>query len=115
VIVEDEWLIRMELADALGAAGWAVLEASSGEVAVTLLSAHIHPDILVTDIRLGGATTGWDVADAFRARHPAIPVIYASGNAPLPSRQLAASRFLAKPVNIRELVGLANEARANGF
>ena len=34
VVVEDEWLVRMEIADALLEAGWEVMEATSGEAAL---------------------------------------------------------------------------------
>jgi hypothetical protein len=36
-------------------------------------------DLLITDIRLADATTGWDVAEAVRVLHPKIAVIYGSG------------------------------------
>ena len=37
-------------------------------------------DILFTDIQLGGALNGWDVAEAMRAQEPGRAVTYASGN-----------------------------------
>lgn len=104
IVVEDEWLVRMELADALSAAGLKVFEASAGEEALAHLE---HPDpihVLVTDIRLLGSMSGWDVADAFRAARPTIGVIYASANAPIEARQVAGSVFFAKPAPMKELV-----------
>ncbi len=107
VIVEDEWLIRMELAEALAADGWTIVEVGSGEAALALLSAKHEVDLLLTDIRLSGAVSGWDVAEAFRAQLPALPVIYASGNAALPTRQVHDSVFLGKPVRTGELIAVA--------
>jgi CheY-like chemotaxis protein len=104
LLVEDEWLIRMELADALSSAGWTVIEASSGEEAKALLAESEGFDLLVTDIRLEGALNGWDVAELFRAGSPRGPVIYASGNAPLGHRQVSSSAFLPKPVLVDELL-----------
>ena len=104
LIVEDEWLLRMELADALAAAGWGVLEAGSGEAAVDAIARGAHMDFLVTDIRLPGPLDGWAVADVFRARHPESAVIYLSANPDLAARRAARSLFLGKPCDMAALL-----------
>ncbi len=104
VLVEDEWLVLMEMADALVESGFQVVEFSSGEGAVEWLATGGKPDLLISDIRLTGPTTGWDVADAYRARHPAIPVIYASANPCNEARMAKDSVFLDKPSRPDELV-----------
>ncbi|MEE4455078.1 response regulator [Novosphingobium resinovorum] len=104
VVVEDEWLVRMEIADGLEAAGWQVLEFSSGEAAVAILDGQSPPHLLVTDIRLLGAMSGWDLAQAYRTTWPEIAVIYASANPQLGDRQVANSVFMEKPSRVAELV-----------
>lgn len=104
LIVEDEWLIRMELADALAAAGVIVFEASAGEDALAYLQGDHPIDVLITDIRLVGALNGWDIAEAFRTARPDIGVIYASANPPQEARQVPGSVFFAKPAPMRQLV-----------
>lgn len=104
LIAEDEWLLRMELADELQAGGWTVLEAASGEEALALLTQDPGIDFLITDIRLGGAADGWDVADAFRKRNPDGAVIYVSANPDLAGRRVPGSVFLGKPVEMRSLL-----------
>lgn len=104
LVVEDEWLLRMELADELLAAGWQVREAANGEEAISLLEQGLPADFLITDIRLGGSTDGWDVADAFRTRHPEGAVIYVSANPDLSARRAKGSVFLGKPVEMRALL-----------
>jgi len=104
LVAEDEWLLRMELADELQAAGWQVLEASGGEEALALLAQQSGVDFLITDIRLGGASDGWDVADAFRESRPDGAVIYVSANPDLASRRVPGSVFLGKPVEMRALL-----------
>jgi CheY-like chemotaxis protein len=104
VLVEDEWLVRMEIAEALTEAGFDVIEFSSGEDAVEWLEAGGKPDLLISDIRLTGTVTGWDVADAYRARVPAIPLIYASANPREDARMPEGSVFLGKPVGTDALV-----------
>jgi len=71
LVVEDDFMIREDAAGYLGAAGYTVLQAESGESALSQCDAAVQVDILFTDISLGGAATGWDVAEAFRiARTP---------------------------------------------
>ncbi|UIJ44338.1 response regulator [Sphingomonas cannabina] len=104
LIVEDEWLIRMELADALAAAGVTVFEASAGEDALTYLQGDHPIHVLITDIRLVGTLSGWDIAEAFRTARPDIAVIYASANPPQEARQVPGSVFFAKPAPMQQLV-----------
>ncbi|MGB9364598.1 MAG: response regulator [Xanthobacteraceae bacterium] len=96
LIVEDNALIRLDLAASLASLGWGVLEADSGKDALDLCTSGRHIDVLVTDINLGNGTTGWDVARAFWLRN-SIPVIYMSGNADDPLHHVPASAFMAKP------------------
>ena len=104
LVVEDEWLVREEIASQLRDAGWEVLEASTGEGAVDLLKGSLRIDVLVTDIQLAGYLSGWDVAEHFRAAHPDVPVIYASGNTADRSRTVANSLFFSKPYRSAEIL-----------
>jgi len=70
VVVEDEWAIRLEISDTLTQAGWEVREFASGEQAIEFLSERFKISLLVTDIRLTGVLSGWDVAEAFRSGPP---------------------------------------------
>lgn len=106
IVVEDEWLVRMEITEALETAGWTVHEAGSGEEAVSLSERQSHVDVLVTDIRLRGAMTGWDVAERYRTVWPRIPVIYASANPSIEARLVPGGVFMGKPTRMTELVAL---------
>jgi hypothetical protein len=107
-VVEDEWLIRLELAEELTAAGWAVREAGNGEEALKLIAkaqaAGDTIDFLITDIRLGGAVDGWDVAEACRKAWPGLAVIYVSANPVVESRRVAGGAMLSKPVEVETLI-----------
>jgi two-component system, response regulator PdtaR len=104
LIVEDEWLLRMELATALEEVGWTVLEADSGESALAILEQKPSLKALITDIRLGGTVNGWQVAEAARAQAPLLPVIYVSANSPEATRQVASSTFFSKPIELTKLL-----------
>lgn len=107
VVVEDEWLVRMELADALTDAGWRVIEAATGEAALELLTQGHRIELLVTDIRLPGPVSGWDVAEKYREARSDVAVIYCSGNPANKARQVKDSVFLPKPCRMDLLLHAA--------
>lgn len=104
LIVEDEWLLRTELAEELRRAGHEIQESASGEDALARLAAGGPLDFLVTDIRLGGSVDGWRVAEAAREAYPKLGVIYVSANPIMEGRRVAGSIFLNKPCNVSALL-----------
>jgi len=103
IVAEDEWLMRIDIVEALEEAGFDVREVESAEDALLLIGED-PPHILVTDIRLAGALDGWSLAEAYRTRHPGGGVVYASANVPLADRQVDGSFFFSKPVLMSALV-----------
>ena len=73
LVVEDEFLVRYNIAGCLQEAGYVVVEAGSGEEAIALCNSGRPIDMVVTDINLGGCASGWDVAECFRAARPDAP------------------------------------------
>ena len=104
LVVEDEWLVRDDIATTLRGAGWQVLEANTGEGAMEMLAHSARVDILFTDIQLGGPISGWDVAEAGRASKPDMAVLYTSGNSADRSRSVSGSRFVDKPYNVADVL-----------
>jgi len=104
LVVEDDWLVREDFVLHLQQEGWVVLEAFTGAGALKALREAKIVDLLITDIGLGDAITGWDVAEAFRVSRPIAPVIYASGNPDNDARRVEGSVFLSKPVVISWLL-----------
>ena len=105
LVVEDDWLVRADIVLGLEQEGWFVLEASTGEGALKLLQESNTVDLLITDIGLADAMTGWDVAEAFRTSRPVAPVIYASGGPNDEARHVPGSTFLSKPIVVSRLLG----------
>lgn len=99
LIVEDEYLIRLTLAEALTDEGFVVFEAESGDQALAILEGHRDVGLLLTDIQLPGKLDGVELARAARRREPSLPVIYMTGRpdsgAGAPSTERDA--FIAKP------------------
>jgi len=104
LVVEDEWLLRQTLCDKLRAAGWSVLEAASGERALAIFRSGVFIDLLITDIRLDGAMTGWELARRGRDINSALPVIYVSGNKPDEAQRVKGGVFFDKPYAIEKLI-----------
>lgn len=81
LIVEDECLVRMVVADSLELAGFNVVEASSGDEAVSLLSqGGADIDLVFTDVRMPGSVDGFALCAWVRQHCPTIPVFLASGD-----------------------------------
>jgi CheY-like chemotaxis protein len=105
LVVEDEALVRMAIVDYLTDHGCTVMEARSGEDAVAFINGRDQElDVLFTDIRLGGALNGWDVAETFRDRFPNVRVLYATGYPIEPRRDVVESEFFAKPYLLDDIL-----------
>ena len=67
LIVEDDVLIQTMVEEALKEAGFETAIAPSAEEAVTLIKGKVvNYRALVTDIKLSGRMTGWEVAKQAR-------------------------------------------------
>lgn len=97
LIVEDEWLVRMEMSLTFREAGWKVVECASGEEAERLFAENPQICLVLTDIRLDGQMSGWDLAENLRKYRPDTAIIYASANPPRTDRQVSSSEFFHKP------------------
>jgi CheY-like chemotaxis protein len=109
LVVEDDLFVREDIASSFRHGGWTVLEAATGDDALKWLREAGIIDLLVTDIGLADAMTGWDVAEAVRKVHAQIAVVYASGGANDESRRVPESIFLSKPLAVQELIVTCRE------
>ena len=80
LLVEDEWLIRVMIAEELVEGGFAVREAADSDEASALIAADPSAfTLLVTDVHMPGRLDGIGVARLVRERRPDLPVIYTTG------------------------------------
>ncbi len=107
LVVEDEVLVRMMLADVLDEAGFRVIEAANADEALRVMSAIPDVSAVVTDVEMpGGSLNGFELARRIRAEWN-IGVLIASGRqAPRPGELPEGSHFVAKPVYPETLVSL---------
>ena len=112
LVVEDDWFVREDIANQFRQEGWTVLEAATGAKALELLRHGQSIDILVTDIKLADAMTGWDVAEAVRMMYPEVPVIYASGGPDNDGRRVLDSVSLSKPITAHDVLLACSKLRS---
>jgi CheY-like chemotaxis protein len=113
VIVEDESITALDLAQRLRRLGYQVVAvASSGSQAVAQALAR-RPDVVLMDIHLQGAMDGIDATRRIQAAAP-IPVIYMSANADAMTlkriQTTDAAGFVPKPIHVPTLHMLLQQA-----
>jgi two-component system, response regulator PdtaR len=104
LVVEDEVLIRLMIADALRAQGLKVIEASDGDEAMCVLQSSLPVHLVLTDVRLPSKTDGLGLARFARAARPDVRLIVASSHHVDGDIGGVADAFFAKPYNVRAMV-----------
>lgn len=79
LVVEDEILVRMPLAEYLRDCGYRVFEAASVAEAKAVLDADTPVDLVFSDVNLVGAENGFALASWVHQHHPATKVLLTSG------------------------------------
>jgi two-component system, response regulator PdtaR len=110
LIVEDEFLIRMDAVDMIRSAGFDVLEAENADEAIDILEDRLDVTVVFTDIQMPGSMDGLKLAAAIRGRWPPIKIVATSGFAEVTEDDLpSGSRFIPKPYSAREITGALRE------
>ena len=79
LVVDDDEAFRSTLTDMLRAAGVAVAEAADGAEALQAAGRSPPWDLVLTDVCLGGAMDGVQLANTLHARHPRLRLCLMSG------------------------------------
>jgi two-component system, response regulator PdtaR len=98
LIVEDEFLLRMNAVEMIEAAGYDVLEAGNADEAIAILETRRDIHVVFTDIHMPGSMDGLKLARFVRDRWPPIKIIATSGALALRDGDLPEGGiFLSKP------------------
>ena len=114
LVVEDELLIRMTLAEALGDEGFDVVEAETADLALPILRADRGIRLLLTDIQLPGTMNGRVLAARARETLPDLPIIFMSGRSE-PVEARGATRlevYISKPYTLEAICAAARRLTA---
>ena len=111
-IVDDDRSIRWVLEKALQQEGMTTQSFDSADGVMSRL-ARQQPDVIISDIRMPGAS-GLDLLARIREQHPRLPVIIMTAHSDLDSAvasyQGGAFEYLPKPFDIDEAVSLVKRA-----
>jgi DNA-binding NtrC family response regulator len=110
LVVEDEPLLLIVVAETLRDAGYDVLEAANGEAALALLADNPDIDLLMTDIRMPGIN-GYQLAQRSMDLRPNMRILLMTGYAqePMPGQMASLGiPILYKPFDFDKLPELAN-------
>jgi two-component system, response regulator PdtaR len=98
LIVEDEFLLRMDAASFIEDAGFAVYEASNADEAIRVLETHDNIRVVFTDISMPGSIDGLKLSHYIRGRWRPIKLIVTSGHfSPSNDELPAGASFIPKP------------------
>lgn len=81
LVVDDEVLIRVVIADYLRECGFQVIETGSADEALTLLNSDIPVDLVFSDVQIPGNMNGVGLARWIRERRPEVKIVLTSGYA----------------------------------
>jgi DNA-binding NtrC family response regulator len=108
LIVEDEILIRVCLADYLQDQGFKVLEAGSADDAVDIIeNADTEIDVVFSDVMMPGKLNGFGLAQWVHAHHPELPIILTSGHSATVAESIrrCGTAALPKPYDFERVAG----------
>ena len=116
LLVDDEAMLREVMGDVLVKEGFVCIPCANGPDAMRLIDAGPYKfDLLLSDVKMPGATDGFEVAERFKAKYPEGSVILLSGYI---DEKAAGSlsrdrvRVLPKPLRAQELLDAVKEALA---
>jgi len=116
LVVEDEVLIRLVVAEYLRECGYRVHEAVSAEEAILILQApEVSIDIVFSDVEMSGNMDGFGLARWVRSNMPDIQVILTSGaerSADIAGTLCEAGPLMKKPYHTQEVVDRIKQLKA---
>ncbi len=112
LIVDDDPILLKLLAQHLKCDNHEIIEANSGEVALSRLD-HELPQLLITDMRMGGMD-GLELFEAVHRKYPLLPVLILSSHATVSHAVKALRRgvfgYITKSFEVHELMQEVNRA-----
>jgi CheY-like chemotaxis protein len=111
LVVEDDILVRLTIADHLRGAGYIVFEAPNAAEAAAVFASGERVDVMFTDVQMPGAMDGLMLARWVQEHYPGTPVLVTSGKggAAISSGVIADGAFFSKPYRLE---AVANRIRS---
>ncbi len=117
LVIDDDEAIRQALVDTLEDEGYPVFAVADGQAALDRLRRGARPSLILLDLMMP-VMDGWRFADELRkdpelARIPVV-VLTADGRVRDKARELAADGWIAKPVELEELLEVVGKYCGDG-
>jgi CheY-like chemotaxis protein len=110
LVVEDDFLLRLDAVQTIEEAGFDVLEAANADEAISILEVRSDINVIFADINMPGSMDGLKLAHAVRGRWPPIKIITTSGHVRVKNEDLpAGGRFISKPYSLGYVTGVIRE------
>jgi two-component system nitrogen regulation response regulator NtrX len=103
LLVEDEAIARLHLAQFLTDEGFSVVPLASGEEALKIMETE-NFDAVICDFKLPGAVDGISVLTEFDRRTPGRPKLLVSAYSPDQLRAGIEAVYVAKPIDLDDLL-----------
>jgi CheY-like chemotaxis protein len=102
LVVEDDVLVRLAIADHLRDGRYAVIEAANAAEALEVFASGEPVDVVFTDVQMPGSMNGLLLALWLYQHHPRVQVLVTSGknDAAVSSGLVAEDLFFAKPYRL---------------
>ncbi|OGS34014.1 MAG: hypothetical protein A2293_02635 [Elusimicrobia bacterium RIFOXYB2_FULL_49_7] len=118
LIADDEGKMRALLAIALNSEGHEIEEAATAEEVLSKITAGLAPDLIISDIRMGGHIDGLGLLSAIKAQGSRAEVIimtaHADARTGVEAMKRGAFEYVIKPFEMDEMVLLAKSALEKG-
>src|SRR6267154_6371013 len=110
LIVEDEFLLRMDAVEMIAGAGFEAVEAANADQAIGILESRRDITVVFTDIQMPGSMDGLKLARAVRGRWPPIKIGATSGRVAIAETDLPeGGKFLPKPYSPTDVACVLRE------
>jgi two-component system, response regulator PdtaR len=106
LVVDDEVLLRLSIADCLREEGFAVIEAANADEAIAILRTAVSVDVVLTDVTMPGRMDGVGLARFIEAHRPDAKVIVTSGTQVAAPAECRLDGFFLKPYDPSSIVQL---------
>lgn len=111
LLVEDEPLIRLFVAELLEDAGFKVVEAANATEALVLLESGLEVNVLLTDVDMPNGCNGFELAHRVHESWPGAEILIMSGRQwPAEGDLPQGAAFLAKPCPNEAIVSHVHSA-----
>jgi two-component system, response regulator PdtaR len=110
LVVEDEFLIRVNTVEMVEEAGYEAVEATNADEGLAMLERRDDVAVVVTDINMPGSMNGLELAQVIAENWPRVRVVLTSGRFFLRDEDLPDNdRFILKPYDSAQIANVLHD------